>query len=72
MKPHNHKISIVEISKRGVCKNRLQVLALIIRTNNQFLKINSQHCGQQLNSCIIQLPIVGRSKTLKKNAPLNK
>ncbi len=65
MKPHENKISIVDISKRGVCGSQLQVLGPIIRTNDQIFQINNRCCGQQLRSCTIQLPIARRPKPSK-------
>jgi hypothetical protein len=44
MKPHDNKISIVEISKQGICGNRLQILGPTIRVNDRIFQIDNQRC----------------------------
>ncbi len=53
----------------SVCRSLLQVLGPTTRMNYLILWINNQRCGQQLTFRIIQLPIVGRLKTLQKSGP---
>jgi hypothetical protein len=69
MRPHENKISIVDISKQGVCENLLQIVGPIIRMNDRVIRINDQCCGRQLNYYIIQLPIAKRPKALQKSRP---
>jgi hypothetical protein len=69
MRPHENKISIVDISKQGVCENLFQIVGPIIRMNDRVVRINDQCCGRQLNYYIIQLPIAKGQKPSKRVDP---